>query len=96
MTNKFSFYEVVMVDSDLPKYQTINHHRGIVVGMSQNENDHSWGYAVSIESVEKCWSIDEQYLKSTGEFRQREDIYKGESVTVVVDPKTGKGSVRES
>ena len=94
MTNKFSFYEVVTVDSDLPEHQTINHDQGVVVGMSQNENDHGWGYAVSIAAVGKCWSIDEKYLKSTGMFGQREDIYTGDSIIVEVDPKTGEGDVK--
>ena len=96
MKNKFNFYEVVKVITNLDKLKEINGSLGVILGMSQNELTDEWIYGVSIDKDEGLvWSIKEKYLQSTGEKRSREDFYSGETIRVQVDPKTGEGNIVE-
>ena len=92
MKNRFEFYEVVRVESCIPKYQEVNGHEGVVLGMAQSE-DQSWSYAVQIFQPEDGWDIPESELISTGRVMKRENLYPGNSVRVEVDPESGEGSV---
>lgn len=90
--NKFDFYEVVVVkDTNDQRNAEIVGARGCVLGMAQCEESELWYYSVSIEGI--CWSVAEEKLSKTGEFRSRSDFYSGESIRVRVDPATGEGSV---
>ena len=96
MKNKFQFYEVVrVINCDQIKNKDLLGEEGTVLGMSQNEEDGHWVYAVSMPSTGTNNCIREDSLESTGRMKQRSDFYSGDSIRVIVDPETGEGSIKE-
>lgn len=93
-TNKFQFYEVVIVMNGNSIPDKFIGSKGVVLGMVQDNGD--WFYSVALEKDDNfCWDFCEQDLRSTGEFMNRSDFYSGESIRVVVNPKTGEGRINE-
>ncbi len=92
MKNKFTFYEVVVINSQEKKHKKINAKEGVIMGMAQND-DGEWGYAVNVQ--DDGWDINEKYLESTGKVLKREDFYNEiDKVTVIVN-KDGKGEIKK-
>lgn len=94
MKNRFNFYEVVVVNISCD-YNTekLIGEEGVILGMSQDEDNGQWSYAVSMSSTGAVWSLYEQQLATTGKYCNRADIYSGESVKVIVDQNTGRGEI---
>ena len=92
MTAKLKFYEVVKVVSERAPLREIRGLTGTVVGIIEGEDGH-WLYDVSIFDRDETWSVEEPDLKSTGKYLRREDIYEGEAIRILVDPRTGEGSL---
>ena len=93
MSAKYKFYEVVKVVSSNPDLAEINNQEAAIMGMVENNNS-KWSYAVHILETEDGWDVDEEELQSTGRMMCESDFYDGESVTVVVDSKTGTGMIK--
>jgi hypothetical protein len=87
---KFRFYEVVRVISQKALGQ-----EGAVLGMADDE--HGWGYAVSLYSTGICTDFSEEELEATGRMDRRETFYDDDEphIRVAVDPATGKGRIVE-
>ena len=94
MPAKFKFYEVVEISSDRPALREVDGKRGAILGMAEND-DGSWGYAVCIFDEEIGYDVSEEELLTTGEMMKREDFYDGENITIIVDPETGEGSLKQ-
>lgn len=95
MSNRFQFYEVVVVTAfKNVSQQSIMGMQGTVLGMGQDEETKGWNYAVSMDSTGIVWCFDEEQLTSTGNHKKREDFYSGETIKVHVEPKTGRGSIK--
>lgn len=96
MSKRFQFFEVVVVTgcSNIQQQALIGS-EGTILGMAQDEESKCNNYAVSMDSTGIVYCFDEWQLASTGRMKNREDFYSGESLKVIVDPKTGKGSVRQ-
>lgn len=105
MTNKFDFYEVVMINpvsgfldmSDLDTrqldFQKLIGLKGVILGMADENN--KWFYDVTILDSDDSYMFREEDLQSTGEKKERADFYSDESVKVAVDPKSGEGTLVE-
>ena len=94
MESKFNFFERVKI---YPKSKNAAHlydTSGTVLGKAQNE-DKSWGYAVSCDKDTDGWDFSENELESLGTFAKREDYYSGESIRVGVT-KEGEGYIIEN
>jgi hypothetical protein len=91
MKNKFDFYEIVNINSENNELSKIHGKEGVVLGMAEND-DGAWSYAVSINNG-YCWSIEEEYLVSTGKFSSRDQFYSGETVKIIVNDK-GEGEIK--
>ena len=71
MKNKFDYYDIVIINSNKKKLHKVNGRKGIIKGISQDENNPDiFAYAVDIidnyGSVEEGWFIFEADLKPTG------------------------------
>ena len=96
MENKFDFYDVVTVHTSRKSHLEINGCKAAVLGMAQNEETGRWGYSVSIyEDDGYVWHVMEDELTGTGKKAKAEDFETDETVKVVVDPKTGEGSLED-
>jgi len=94
MENRFRFYEVVTIALEPgPELEEIAGREGTVLGMSQDEKGAKWTYAVAVTSNGEVWHIEEQHLESTGQIRERSEVYSGESIRVKVNRETGEGSL---
>lgn len=99
MKNKYEFWEIIKIQSELKKHKLINGREGIVLAMGENK-DGTYGYSISVIfdhndlSNNEGWDIEEQYLKTTGKFMKREDFYDGSTAKVGVDEK-GRGHIKE-
>lgn len=94
MSNRFNFYEIVKVVSTRRSLTEINGREGVVLGMAQND-DGSWGYAISVDDV--GWSIHEDNLVFTGKFSTRDQFYSDsdeDRVRVIVD-ESGEGRITD-
>lgn len=92
MSALFDFYEVVTIlpSRDLPI--RLWNTEGVILGRAQDENG-LWEYGVMVSADgDYCWQLKENVLQSCGRVLRREDVYSGESIKVIVDPKTGRGS----
>lgn len=87
---RYQFYEVVRVQPTFSVLQHLQGLEGAVLGRSENP-DGTWGYAIFIYTLNETWDLPEGFLEPTGRSDSRETFYDGTSVTVVVDPETGKG-----
>ena len=94
MPAKFKFYEVVEISSDRSTLREIDGKRAAVLGMAEGESGDQ-RYAVFVLDEEICYDVSEEDLVPTGEMMRREDFYGGEGITVVVDPETGEGSLKQ-
>jgi hypothetical protein len=95
MGPKFDFYEVVRVlPCDIVParlWGTL----GVVLGLTDDEGSVGWEYAVQMFSDDDlCWQLPERTLQSDGRKLTRQELYADDSVTVIVDPKTGTGEVK--
>ena len=95
MRNKFEFYDIVTVKSDKPTLKKINGCKGVIRGMAQNEETLKWGYGVLVYQEEEVWHVMEEDLQSTGRKANPENYYTGQSIKVIVDPKTGEGKLAD-
>ena len=94
---KFDFFEIVrctrdLVDDEDPEDCDVCGLTGAVLGMAE-DHDGTWGYAVHIYDKGFVYSLPEDALEATGRKDRRENFYTGESIRVVVDPKTGEGKI---
>ncbi len=95
MKSKYDFYEIGIVKSNKQELAHINGLKGIIRGMSLNEETGKWGYAIWLYQREEVWDILEEDLQPTGKKADPKDFYTGEKVKVRVDPETGEGKVIE-
>ena len=72
-----------MVESTRPELREIVGERGVVMGMAEEAGQ--WSYSVSIESRGVSCSVRASDIKSTGQFRRREEFYDGSSIRVSKD-----------
>ena len=79
----FSFYEVVVIESVRPELREIVGKRAVVMGMAEEAGQ--WSYSVSLESCGVSWSVRADDIRSTGQFRRREEFYDGSSIRVSKD-----------
>lgn len=96
MTNKFDFYDIVIVKSDKKDLQIINHSEGVILGMAKNEETGRWGYAVSVyKDNDLVWDIMEEDLESTGKKAYPDTFQSDEAVKIKVHPVTGEGEISD-
>lgn len=89
--SKFEFYERVKILSAHPNLEEVSGEISAVLGKAENEEG-KFSYAVFVYRDEKCWSVREEDLESTGEFDKRETFFSGEKIKIRVDEK-GRGSI---
>ena len=64
---KFALYDVVEINSQKSSLKKINGKKGIIRGISENEdNPPRYAYAVDLPSIKTNWFICEEDLKATG------------------------------
>ena len=94
MKNKFNFYEIVKISSKRRALKEVNGCKGVICGMSQNEETGLWGYAVSVYGDEGyVWDMMENELIGTGKKESPHYFDSGVSVKIRVDPETGEGEI---
>jgi hypothetical protein len=95
MSTKFAFYEVVSVLPCEVVPERLWGTRGVVVGRTDLGGTGS-EYGIQLFSDEgHCWQLPERYLRSEGKIMERQEIYDGSRLIVVVDPLTGAGEKKE-
>lgn len=95
MVAKFDFYEVVSVGDSSALPSQLWGEEGVVLGRSQNQEG-GWEYAVQIfADNDECWQLEETVLNTTGRKMKRSDLYNGDSIRIIVDPKNGTGSEKK-
>jgi hypothetical protein len=92
MAAPLEFYEVVCVlpNDVVPKrlWGTC----GVVVGRT-DDGVLGLEYAVQvIADNNQCWQLPEQCLRPVGRRMTREELYDGDSLSIVVEPDTGVGT----
>ena len=60
----------------------------------RQNDDGDWFYAVHLLDTDDGWDVMKEELVSTGNMMARKDFYDGDSVTVVVDPVSGEGKLK--
>lgn len=105
-SNKFEYYEIVKINPksgvlDLSSldtrkfdYQVLVGRIGVIMAMAECDNG-AWLYEVSLDEANDAYTIREDDLQSTGQYKKRSDFYSDDTVKVVVDPKTAEGSLKE-
>lgn len=91
MQPKFEFYEIVRIESPLPRFRSLTNREGAVLGRSQDETG-EWGYVVFLYDVNQTWDLPETALVSTGRRDSPDTFYDGTTIRVTVDPDTGTGT----
>ena len=95
MGNRFDFHDVVIViDSSNSSAESLVGTEGTVVAMAFCEDSGSWTYGVACGPSDDVWAFDERCLEATGERRLKSDIYTGESVSIRVNPRSGRGELK--
>jgi hypothetical protein len=94
MQVRFATYEVVRIISDAPRIkETIRNKEGIIVGMSEPNDDGSRDYGVHINEYQETFAIPEQMLVSTGRFAAERDINSRSRTARARRPKAGDDTV---
>lgn len=92
---KFKQFEVVRVLPSESAESWIGL-EGVVLGFSEKPNAiGEWTYAVYLYQLEEVISFKESEVEPVGRMDKEETFYSGESITVLVDPKTGEGRIKE-
>ncbi len=92
ITPRFTFYEKVRIHSIEPAKSHLDGEFGTILGRTLTEDNKTWLYAVWLDSEQMTWSFNESELEGTGEYGQREDLYDGSKLRVVVDD-SGEGKI---
>jgi len=96
MSNRFGFYDVVIViDASSSDAKSLIGTEGTVVAMAFCEDSESWTYGVACGPSDDVWAFEERCLEATGERRLKSDIYTGESVSIRVNPQSGRGEIKK-
>ncbi len=91
-SSKFEFYEIVTINTRDAISVHLNGRKAAILGMTQEEGEGSWHYAVHIYGEAESWMFPEKELLPTGQMDVRESFYDGSSIQVKVDPE-GRGRV---
>jgi hypothetical protein len=72
---KFKYLERVIINSDNPEFMQIKSKVGTVIGQ-HSISGHDIQYTIYFtEDEEECWAVPENYLVSTGQFDNENNIY---------------------
>ncbi|MEI8194404.1 MAG: hypothetical protein WCI73_00690 [Phycisphaerae bacterium] len=75
MVNKFKFYEVVRIIAVTPRVrEDIIYKEGIIVGMSDPDDQNRREYGVHINEFGETFAVPEQSIESTGRSANRQDV----------------------
>ncbi|MHB1222367.1 MAG: hypothetical protein ACYC0J_10265 [Gammaproteobacteria bacterium] len=95
---KYNFYDIVKIDSNKPELKKVNGMSGVIRGYAQSEEDpNAIQYAVDVIDdagyAIDGWCFFEEDLQPTDKKANPESFNSGQTVRVLVDPKTGKGFI---
>lgn len=84
--------EIVKIWPQEAEYAYLSGKRGVVSGMSVDDNTGEWGFAIALQTGE-VWDFSYNEIKSTGRFLPQpvKDTERTRSLTVKVDQATGEG-----
>ena len=91
----FRYHEIVEIHAPRHRAEYAAGQRGVVAGISRDDDRDTWGFAVLLENGE-CHSFDEDELRTTGQMlpdEERDRREGGRTVRIRVDPATSTGEI---
>lgn len=95
-TGKFEsplqYDEIVVIRPQEPEYAYLNGKRGVVTGMSVDDDTGEWGFAIALQTGE-VWDFSQKEIKSIGRFlsQSMKEMRRTQRFSVKVDAETGEG-----